>query len=102
MRTDSTLCDCTWALVCMPMRAYAAWGASDPETARAARALALELGVDGGHDTSSSLRTLARVEERLAEIHSDRTWSIEGIDGQMHRVPQAELNAYQRDLAGCE
>jgi hypothetical protein len=67
-------------------RAHAAWGASDPETARAARALALELGVDGGHDTSSSLRTLARVEERLAEIHSDRTWSIEWIDGPTGRA----------------
>eukprot|EP01043_Picozoa_sp_COSAG02_P052751 COSAG02_NODE_5732_length_4083_cov_2.870733_4_plen_103_part_00 len=101
MRTDRTLCNCIMALVCMLMRACAAWGASDPETARAARALALELGVDGGHDTTSSLRTLARVEGRLTEIHADRTWSVEGIDGQMHRVPQAELNAYQRELAGC-
>ena len=55
-----------------------AWGATDPGASRAARAYALELGVDGGHDTTCSLRTPDRVEERLAEIKADNTWSIKG------------------------
>ena len=78
------------------------WGGAGKEATRAARKLALELGVDGGHDTTGSLRTIERVEERLREIHEGETWAIEGQDGEMHRVPQATLGPYQRSLAGVE
>ena len=57
------------------------WGGDGKEATRAARNYALELGVDGGHATTGSLRTIERVEERLREIHEGETWAIEGQDG---------------------
>ena len=61
---------------------------------------ALELGVDGGHNTTCSLRSIAAVEERKLEVEEQDSWAIEGLDGERRRVPQAVLNEYQLSLAG--
>jgi hypothetical protein len=84
-------------LVCMAPRG---WGGTDPKVTQAARRYALELGVDGGHDTTCSLRSMAAVDERKREVEEQDSWAIDGLDGERRRVPQAVLTEYQMAIAG--